>query len=80
MPFALFGEGWELANWDLLRTLLKVLIKRKVISEDDICEELRACYDGHRDVVDRTAARTEADAANFLRLIMLELNCKNVPD
>lgn len=80
MPRAIFMSGIQPVLWDVQRLILKALIAKGVIDGDELCQTLRASFDEHQKTVDETGAVGNANAAAVLRLLMMELGCKDIPD
>jgi hypothetical protein len=66
---AILMEAVNVALWDMQRALVNLIVKKGVLSQDAICEELRQSADDASAIDDTT-----------FRLLMSNLGCSDIPD
>jgi hypothetical protein len=80
LPRAIYGDGLPLAVLDAVTTLAIVISKHSPAMKTDICEMLNVRFSQHQGIVDEHGSALNANAAEVLRLILMQMDCTDIPD
>ena len=78
-PASIDSTGTSMASLHLIQQLIKLLIKKGVITHEEVCSGILADYNEQIAITDQTGSPGNANIAAALRVVLIQLQCPDVP-